>query len=667
MSEIRDIIDDADRELFANMRRHMKLEEEERIKRRKFPSFFINKPTSSAKGNSHLPTMQSGGKADEPPELEQIRKLLSAQKINPPKTSKYWSMGGDKIKEKIITGTHAWDTKPPHIGMYSQGMGKRLLGGNKQFGITDENNRPFKILYQLNRIAQASINTVKILTTIFGVWRIIKKLEKVPSALQGVIKLLEIGFLLLLKPLCDLLAVILMPIAVGMIKFAIWINEQSTWVKNIFAVITGIALILLELVSKFGVKGASALAEKGVATAGKILNLVLDTKAMQSFIDKIYVQILEWWNKSKLKGFLDWIYKELLIAYDKSGLKKLFGFITDEIKLFLEKSGLKKLWTYISDKIIGWLGESKIGKSLLSIGGLLENIIGEKVGFGAVIKGLIGTCMKLFNISFYAEIITAIAGWISRKLGEDTFLGQFFAVIEDVANVLAELLNPFNYIIALGKDLWNCLNGDFSFKNSFSLIYNAGIDLVNSFKHLYNAIAIVYNKFGSTLAGQAAFKALGMPSSLTMAEMSEKINQEVKKENNSPGGMYSYSDSGGEGTFSYGSTSDSGSGSTYGGSTMDYDYAVSHSNKYGTYTDSSGKTVIRTHAAGGIVTSPQIGMIGEAGPEAIIPLDRFENSLRNNITVNINGVVDERKMRSIIRDEAEKIFNVHTRVRGNVW
>lgn len=44
---------------------------------------------------------------------------------------------------------------------------------------------------------------------------------------------------------------------------------------------------------------------------------------------------------------------------------------------------------------------------------------------------------------------------------------------------------------------------------------------------------------------------------------------------------------------------------------------------------------IRMMADGGIVTSPTIAMIGEAGPEAVIPLDRMKNS--GGITVNVTG------------------------------
>jgi hypothetical protein len=43
-------------------------------------------------------------------------------------------------------------------------------------------------------------------------------------------------------------------------------------------------------------------------------------------------------------------------------------------------------------------------------------------------------------------------------------------------------------------------------------------------------------------------------------------------------------------------------------------------------------------AAGGIVTSPTLAMIGEAGPEAVIPLDRMgQMGGGNNVTINVNG------------------------------
>lgn len=41
-------------------------------------------------------------------------------------------------------------------------------------------------------------------------------------------------------------------------------------------------------------------------------------------------------------------------------------------------------------------------------------------------------------------------------------------------------------------------------------------------------------------------------------------------------------------------------------------------------------------ANGGIVTSPTLAMIGEAGPEAVIPLDRA-GAMGNNVTINVHG------------------------------
>ena len=43
-------------------------------------------------------------------------------------------------------------------------------------------------------------------------------------------------------------------------------------------------------------------------------------------------------------------------------------------------------------------------------------------------------------------------------------------------------------------------------------------------------------------------------------------------------------------------------------------------------------------ADGGIVTSPVLGLVGEAGPEAIIPLDRA-GSLGSTIVVNVTGTM----------------------------
>ncbi len=42
-------------------------------------------------------------------------------------------------------------------------------------------------------------------------------------------------------------------------------------------------------------------------------------------------------------------------------------------------------------------------------------------------------------------------------------------------------------------------------------------------------------------------------------------------------------------------------------------------------------------ANGGIVTGPTLALIGEAGPEAVVPLDRMGGMGGNNVTIHVNG------------------------------
>jgi hypothetical protein len=42
-------------------------------------------------------------------------------------------------------------------------------------------------------------------------------------------------------------------------------------------------------------------------------------------------------------------------------------------------------------------------------------------------------------------------------------------------------------------------------------------------------------------------------------------------------------------------------------------------------------------ANGGIVTGPTLALIGEAGPEAVVPLDRMGSMGGNNVTIHVNG------------------------------
>ena len=57
------------------------------------------------------------------------------------------------------------------------------------------------------------------------------------------------------------------------------------------------------------------------------------------------------------------------------------------------------------------------------------------------------------------------------------------------------------------------------------------------------------------------------------------------------------------------------------------------------------------HAKGGIVTRPHLGIVGEAGPEAIIPLNKFGSFGGVTVINQIHGsVVTEKELTLVIRN-----------------
>jgi len=90
-------------------------------------------------------------------------------------------------------------------------------------------------------------------------------LAKVPSILGGVLKMLGIGFLLILKPFADLLAMILMPIARLVIDFAIWLNKLagSGPAGMLIAAVIGLIVASIALLS--------------IAVAGGLISAALTT------------------------------------------------------------------------------------------------------------------------------------------------------------------------------------------------------------------------------------------------------------------------------------------------------------------------------------------------------------------------------------------------------
>ena len=72
-----------------------------------------------------------------------------------------------------------------------------------------------------------------------------------------------------------------------------------------------------------------------------------------------------------------------------------------------------------------------------------------------------------------------------------------------------------------------------------------------------------------------------------------------------------------------------------------------------------GVKKILPFAKGGIVTGPTLGLIGEAGPEAVIPLDRLNDIGGGGTTINIAGALDPvavaRQVRELLDRDAQRL------------
>lgn len=72
------------------------------------------------------------------------------------------------------------------------------------------------------------------------------------------------------------------------------------------------------------------------------------------------------------------------------------------------------------------------------------------------------------------------------------------------------------------------------------------------------------------------------------------------------------------------------------------------------------KSTPQGYASGGIVTQPQLAMVGEAGPEAIIPLSQM-GGMGSSVVVNVgNYMGDEISKRALVRD-IQRILNEENR------
>ena len=243
----------------------------------------------------------------------------------------------------------------------------------------------------LRSIQSSFVIGLGVLTGIFGV------LKKVPSILQASLKLMGIGFLLILKPMADLLGIILMPIAKGIISLARFLLEfkKGAGVGGLLGmIIATLAIGLLAILTSPGTTTliAMALVAGFVILAAGIIGSILGAIAEYS------------WDK--------------LIDLEKG----IVGTILEKVDgwLGLPEEGF---WGKITKSIENWIKDDTDKRSFFTV--LTESIFGGReksrdIGakasgalIGAGTMGVAGTALAPGVGTVIGAILGGIAGWFA--------------------------------------------------------------------------------------------------------------------------------------------------------------------------------------------------------------------------------------------------------------
>ena len=200
-----------------------------------------------------------------------------------------------------------------------------------------EDKEEKNILIKLLSISQTAIG---VLTGIFGI------LNKVPSILQASLKLMGIGFLLILKPLADLLGMILMPIGIAMVKLAAFLMKYSggAGLGGLIGLVLG-AILAVILAASVG----SPLIVTGL--------LVLFGMIVGAILGSIIGAIAEW-AQSRLvnleREIIKFAFKVLGIDTEKEHEGFWGGILDAVIAWVTDTSDLRSFISVLVDSIFGW-------------------------------------------------------------------------------------------------------------------------------------------------------------------------------------------------------------------------------------------------------------------------------------------------------------------------
>lgn len=274
---------------------------------------------------------------------------------------------------------------------------------------------------------------------------------------------------------------------------------------------------------------------------------------------------------------------------------------------FFKKHGpqLKKMFQDIADKIrpvAHWLGENipkaihKIGEFIKKNTGVVKVFVGV-LGALAVVLGIVSAVMYILSINPIVLIIIGIAVAVAALVAGLYYLYDRFKVIRDTVDTLGTIFKAvFGGIFAVVKWYFGLVAAEFHvLADVFGWLWDKTEGLRKGMVDIFIGV----------FTGIKEALRMGWNGLVAM------INPIIKKLHNLPGlswlpadGLPKWPEGGG------------------GGSQRE---------------TSSMNNGVRRMAEGGIVTGPMNAIIGEAGPEAVIPLSRFNRMGSSTINITINA------------------------------
>ena len=285
---------------------------------------------------------------------------------------------------------------------------------------------------------------------------------------------------------------------------------------------------------------------------------------------------------------------------------------------FFKKHGpsMKKMFNDIADKIrpvFNFLGE-KIPKAVQKFGDFVKNntgtvkVFAAALGVLAVVLGVVAAVLYILSINPIVLVIIAIGVAVAALAAGIKYLYDRFEIVRTVLDlIVAAWKIQFDILLAVVKMVFNGIRSQVE-------------NLVSVFGSLWRATQGLRDGMVSIFVG--VFEGIKNALRTGYNGLIKMINPIIRKLHKLPGLSWLPA----EGLPEW--PGDSGS---------------SREQRF-----RNGDVTM--FADGGIVTRPTLGMVGEAGPEAIIPLSKFNGGSTINITINASPLSSPADVGSAVVD-----------------